>query len=162
MFRHAIVRKPAPNFADGLTTAGLGAPIYEKALEQHERYCAALAECGLELTVLGPDAEYPDSTFVEPYVVSDDPRERVVGYLAYQIGPYMGVGSLWRKALEKEIDYAMSSNETRPMWQLLVCLALFGAVQTNDAPTIGASIPERENPVICTVPAGSPPVHVMS
>ena len=42
------------------------------------------------------------------------------------------------------------------------CLALFGAVQTKDAPTIGASVPEIEDPLICTVPLESPPVHVMS
>ena len=34
MFRHAIVRPPTPNFARGLTTAGLGAPDLAKALEQ--------------------------------------------------------------------------------------------------------------------------------
>ncbi len=64
-FTRAIVRKPAPNFAEGLTTQNLGTPSYDKALEQHEAYCAALRQCGLELIELPTDAAYPDSTFVE-------------------------------------------------------------------------------------------------
>lgn len=65
MFTRAIVRPPAPNFSQGLTTAGLGAPDYERALKQHEAYCAALAQCGLTITRLDPDPDFPDSTFVE-------------------------------------------------------------------------------------------------
>ena len=65
MFTKALVRPPAPNFAEGLTTAELGAPDYERALEQHEAYCAALEQCGLKLTRLEADERYPDSCFVE-------------------------------------------------------------------------------------------------
>ncbi|MFI5176884.1 MAG: dimethylarginine dimethylaminohydrolase family protein [Terriglobia bacterium] len=65
MFKHAVVRPPAPNFAAGLTTSDLGAPNYAKALEQHQRYCEALQHCGLALTNLEADPRYPDSTFVE-------------------------------------------------------------------------------------------------
>src|SRR5947208_635017 len=65
MFRRAIVRPPAQNFADGLTTVDLGTPDYDRALEQHERYCEALVTCGLELTRLPADPLFPDSTFVE-------------------------------------------------------------------------------------------------
>jgi dimethylargininase len=65
MFRRAIVRPPAPNFADGLTTVDLGAPDVDQALEQYERYCEALEGCGLELVRLLADPRYPDSTFVE-------------------------------------------------------------------------------------------------
>lgn len=65
MFKHAIVRPPGANFAQGLTTAERGAPIFEKALEQHEGYCQALQRCGLALTRLEADLGYPDSTFVE-------------------------------------------------------------------------------------------------
>src|SRR5260221_1565411 len=61
----AIVRPPAPNFAEGLTTANLGAPDYERALEQHDAYCTALEQYGLSLTRLEPDPNHPDSTFVE-------------------------------------------------------------------------------------------------
>jgi dimethylargininase len=65
MFTRAIVRPPAPNFAEGLSSADLGAPNYERALEQHDSYCVALEQSGLTLTRLEPDANYPDSTFVE-------------------------------------------------------------------------------------------------
>src|SRR5712691_7675538 len=65
MFTRAIVRPPAPNFAEGLTTADLGTPNYERALKQHEDYCAALEQCGLTLIWLKADSRYPDSTFVE-------------------------------------------------------------------------------------------------
>jgi len=69
MFRNAIVRPPDSRFAEGLTTAGLGAPILERALEQHARYCEALERCGLFLTRLDPDPRFPDGTFVEDAAV---------------------------------------------------------------------------------------------
>jgi len=65
----AIVRPPSPNFADGLTTADLGAPVYEVALNQHAAYRAALEKCGLTVTNLEADAAHPDSTFVEDTAV---------------------------------------------------------------------------------------------
>ena len=64
-----IVRKPAPNFGTGLTTAQLGEPDYERALRQHDDYCKALEQGGLALTRLEPDHHYPDSTFVEDTAV---------------------------------------------------------------------------------------------
>jgi dimethylargininase len=63
------VRTPGNNFDAGLTTASLGRPAFERVLEQHAQYCAALEECGLELTVLEADLRYPDSTFVEDTAV---------------------------------------------------------------------------------------------
>ncbi|MFC2152128.1 dimethylarginine dimethylaminohydrolase family protein [Bacteroidota bacterium] len=69
MFTKAIVRKPAETFANGITTANLGKPNYELALKQHDAYCEALIKCGLELTVLDPDPEFPDSCFVEDTAV---------------------------------------------------------------------------------------------
>ncbi len=65
MFTRAIVRIPGTNFADGLTTVDLGIPHFDEVLHQHARYCDALRECGLELTILEPDLCHPDSTFVE-------------------------------------------------------------------------------------------------
>jgi len=65
LFRNAIVRIPGSNFAEGLTTAGLGAPQYDKVLRQHSCYRQALEECGLTITILDADLRYPDSTFVE-------------------------------------------------------------------------------------------------
>ncbi len=65
MFRYAMVRPPSANFAAGLTCADLGQPDFARALDQHARYCATLAQCGLALTHLPSDADFPDSTFVE-------------------------------------------------------------------------------------------------
>ena len=65
MFTHAIVRIPGSNFDAGLTTVDFGRPELGLVLEQHRRYCEALIECGLALTILDPDLRFPDSTFVE-------------------------------------------------------------------------------------------------
>ena len=69
IFQQAIVRAPGPNFADGLTTAKLGAPVLERALGQHEAYCRALETCGLSLVRLEPDLRHPDAPFVEDAAV---------------------------------------------------------------------------------------------
>jgi dimethylargininase len=64
-FSHAIVRPPAATFAAGITTSSLGPPDLALALEQHAAYCRTLEQVGVSLLRLAPDAEYPDSTFVE-------------------------------------------------------------------------------------------------
>jgi dimethylargininase len=69
MFTRAIVRRPGKSFTDGITTAGLGRPNLARALEQHDAYIAALKQCGLAVTVLPADEDYPDSTFVEDTAV---------------------------------------------------------------------------------------------
>jgi len=69
LFRRAIVRPPGSNFAEGLTTSDLGVPDFALVLSQHEAYCHALEECGLELVRLPPDLRHPDSTFVEDTAV---------------------------------------------------------------------------------------------
>ncbi len=69
MSTQAIVRRPTTNFGEGLTTAGLGAPDYNRAVEQHKVYCITLERCGLTLTFLEPDPRHPDSTFVEDTAV---------------------------------------------------------------------------------------------
>jgi dimethylargininase len=65
LFTHAIVRLPGSNFDAGLTTVDFGRPDLDLVLQQHRRYCEALIECGLELTILNADPRFPDSTFVE-------------------------------------------------------------------------------------------------
>ncbi len=69
MFTRAIVRTPGRSLVRGLSTAGLGPPDHERALAQHREYVGALEACGLEVTVLPPDEEHPDSTFVEDTAV---------------------------------------------------------------------------------------------
>ena len=63
--RRAIVRPPSSNFAEGLTSVDLGVPDFGTALAEHEAYCGALAALAVELVRLPPDADFPDSTFVE-------------------------------------------------------------------------------------------------
>jgi dimethylargininase len=65
MFTKAIVRQPTQNFADGLTSVDLGPPDFTTALAQHDAYCKAIEQCGLELIRLPGDSRYPDATFVE-------------------------------------------------------------------------------------------------
>jgi dimethylargininase len=69
LFTKAIVRIPGNNFDAGLTTVSLGRPVFDRVLEQHQRYCQALIECGLALTKLEADLRFPDSTFVEDTAV---------------------------------------------------------------------------------------------
>jgi dimethylargininase len=68
-YKKAIVRKPGRNFASGITTSGLGKPVYQEVLKQHEAYRDTLKKCGLELIVLEADERYPDGCFVEDTAV---------------------------------------------------------------------------------------------
>jgi dimethylargininase len=68
-FTRAIVRRPSEHFGDGLTSANLGSPDLERALQQHRAYCEALESCGVEVVELPPDDVHPDSTFVEDTAV---------------------------------------------------------------------------------------------
>ncbi len=77
MFTKAIVRAPSRNFATGLTSVDLGAPDFERALEQHHAYCKALVSCGLFVTRLPSDDCFPDSTFIEDTAVLT-PRVAVI------------------------------------------------------------------------------------
>lgn len=65
MFTKAIVRTPCRNMINGITSANLGLPEYNKALEQHQNYIYALKNCGLEVIIMEADENYPDSTFIE-------------------------------------------------------------------------------------------------
>jgi dimethylargininase len=70
MFTQAIARKPAKNFAQGLTsTVSAKPPRYELLLKQHETYLEALKACGLNVTILDPLPDYPDAYFVEDTAV---------------------------------------------------------------------------------------------
>lgn len=65
MFKNVIVRVPSPSISEGITSADLGQPVYEKALVQHENYVSALTKAGVNVTVLEPKNEFPDACFVE-------------------------------------------------------------------------------------------------
>ena len=70
MFSHVIVKTPCTAMVNGITGhPELGAPDYEKALEQHRAYIETLRQCGVDVTVLPADEAYPDSCFVEDAAV---------------------------------------------------------------------------------------------
>ncbi len=69
MFTHAVVRQPGPDFADGLTTAGLGRPDFRRMLDQHADYLGVLRELGLRVEALKALPGHPDAYFVEDVAV---------------------------------------------------------------------------------------------
>jgi dimethylargininase len=68
-FTVAITRQPGPDFAQGLTTAGRGAPDHDRMLAQHQAYRTALRDLGLEVVLLDPLPGFPDAYFVEDVAV---------------------------------------------------------------------------------------------
>ena len=65
MYKNAIVRKPGNSLVYGISTIDLGDPDVELALKQHANYVDVLQTCGVDVTVLEADEDFPDSTFVE-------------------------------------------------------------------------------------------------
>ena len=64
-FRHAIVRTPPRSAVVGLRGVDTGTPDVDLMREHHSQYISALQELGLEVTVLDPEEDFPDSGFVE-------------------------------------------------------------------------------------------------
>ena len=89
VFKNAIVRKPCRAMLDGITTGMFSddKPIYEKALEQHAEYVKSIEQLGVNVTVLEPLDNYPDSCFVEDpavvlkecAIITNSPRESRFG-----------------------------------------------------------------------------------
>lgn len=70
MFKYAIVKRPGKSLVQGITSSPeLGIVDYNLALIQHANYIKALEKCGLEVTVLDADEEFPDSCFIEDTAV---------------------------------------------------------------------------------------------
>ncbi len=69
MFKRAIARKPGKNIADGVTTANLGQPDYEKAIGQFNTYIDIIRSLGLSVDIIEPSETYPDAHFVEDTAV---------------------------------------------------------------------------------------------
>jgi dimethylargininase len=65
----AILRRPGPDFADGLTGAHLGKPDLPLMQAQHAAYAEALRALGLEIEVLEPLDGFPDACFIEDVAV---------------------------------------------------------------------------------------------
>ena len=71
-YEKVITRPPCGNFAAGLTHGRLGKPDVELAVRQHEQYVSSIRRCGVEVIVLPPDNDYPDSCFTEDEVIVTD------------------------------------------------------------------------------------------
>ena len=67
-FSRAIVRPPARTYASGLTASREGAPDYERACEQHGRYCEALRDKG----ILAKDTHDHTIRIAPPLVITSD------------------------------------------------------------------------------------------
>ncbi len=68
-FANAIVRIPASSIIKGITTSLEGQPDHDLALLQHQGYVEALKRCGLDVVILDPLEDYPDSVFVEDVAI---------------------------------------------------------------------------------------------
>jgi dimethylargininase len=64
-FNSAIVRSPGKSVVDGLRAGSGPAPVFESIVAEHESYLAALRAAGVQVTVLEPLEQFPDSIFVE-------------------------------------------------------------------------------------------------
>src|SRR5579872_4611866 len=64
-FDKALVRSPARSVVHGLTHQSGPRPTFEAVAREHAEYIAALGECGLQVQILAPLDDYPDSIFVE-------------------------------------------------------------------------------------------------
>ncbi|HUR09570.1 MAG TPA: N(G),N(G)-dimethylarginine dimethylaminohydrolase [Nonomuraea sp.] len=69
----ALVRKPGPRISEGMVTHVEREPVdHERALDQHERYAAALEGAGWKVRHVAPADDLPDGPFVEDMVVVFD------------------------------------------------------------------------------------------
>jgi len=64
-FSHAVLRTPSKNIDQGLRAVDVGAPDYEKFLQQHENYATALTDAGVKVDILPALENFPDAVFIE-------------------------------------------------------------------------------------------------
>jgi dimethylargininase len=72
-FNSAIVRLPGRSVVDGLRSNAGPSPVFEKVLSEHAAYVEALRAAAVQVTILDPLEQFPDSVFVEdPALVFSD------------------------------------------------------------------------------------------
>jgi len=70
MKKRAIVRPPSKSYKKCISSHPRHHELdFNLALTQHKKYCEVLTELGLDVIVLPPEDDYPDSCFVEDTVV---------------------------------------------------------------------------------------------
>ena len=72
-FNSAIVRSPGSSVVNGLRANAEPVPVFETIVAEHQSYVAALRAAGVQVAVLEPLEQFPDSIFVEdPALVFSD------------------------------------------------------------------------------------------
>ena len=100
-FCSAIVREPGRSVVNGIHSDASAVPTYEGVLGEHRACIAALRAAGLEVDVLPPLENYPDSIFVEdPALVL--PQGAIV--LRPGTPTRLGEGEEIRAALRRHFD----------------------------------------------------------
>ncbi len=92
-FTNAIVRTPCPRVCEGITSVDIGKPDFHTAVFQHLQYISALERCGLTVTIMQSDNDFPDSTFVEDVAV-----------LSEKCAIVTNPGAPTRKGEEKQVE----------------------------------------------------------
>lgn len=132
-FKSVIVRKPGCSLVEGITSANLGKPDYELALQQHEKYINALKRCGVKVTILEADERYPDSVFVEDTAVLTE-KCAVITY----------PGAVSRQGEEVSIKEALKN-----FYTTIECIEAPGTLEGGDVMMVGehfyVGLSERTN-----------------
>jgi dimethylargininase len=98
MFKNAIVRIPGKSLVNGIGPGTLGIVDYDKAINQHVDYIAAFKKIGVEVTILEPEENFPDSCFVEDTAI-----------LTEKVAIITNPGAHSRKGEEKSIKKSLES-----------------------------------------------------
>jgi dimethylargininase len=122
-FRNAIVRRPAENLAEGLSSAALGSPDFSLMQTQHAAYVDALREAGLGVQMLDAAPLYPDAHFVEDTAV-------VVPEIAVISRP----GAATRRGEEALMEPALAA------WRPLAHIEAPGTLDGGDVLQIGKQV----------------------
>lgn len=103
-------------------------------LELSDKIAAAIrrafAEAGLQV----------DRRRLLPYLRSSEASYRVVGYMAFQVKPFTSMELDLVGALRLERGHAANAHETRPLWQLLVCITILFRQPESDHALLGAAL----------------------
>jgi hypothetical protein len=125
------------NLADHVELTDLGRFLIKSTEEERrialaERYLSPINlheadGIAAEIREMFEAAEVPQVSWFERYLMHPQAAGRVVGYLAGQVAARRGCNIAdWAhvllRCLHREQDEAVEHRETRPMWQLLVCI----------------------------------------
>ena len=64
IFKNIIIRKPNKSIEDALSSQNIN-PLFEKILEEHNNYLKVMKDLNLNVKLLEPLEDFPDSIFVE-------------------------------------------------------------------------------------------------